>query len=112
MSELTGRGLDHLIEQNQTELGFLSAYGGGETPEELMKLISEAIISDMHLTVHEEGVLLEVSGENLPLVPSDLKRRGFVHGNLSKQGVKVVITDFGPEQKRFIERLVEFIQNE
>ncbi len=77
-----------------------------------MKLISEAIISDMDLTVHEEGVLLEVSGENLPLVQSDLKRRGFVHGNLSKQGVKVVITDFGPEQKRFIERLVEFIQNE
>ena len=24
-----GRGLDHLIEQNETDLGFLSAYGGG-----------------------------------------------------------------------------------
>ena len=57
MSELTGRGLDHLIEQNQTELGFLSAYGGGETPEELMKLISEAIISDMDLTVHELSLI-------------------------------------------------------
>ena len=57
-------------------------------------------------------VLLEVSGENLPLVPSDLNRRGFVHGLIfQKQGVKVVITDFSPEQKRFIERLVEFIQN-
>ena len=57
-------------------------------------------------------MLLEVSGENLPLVLSDLMRRGFVYGNLSKHVVKCVITDFGPEQKRFIERLVEFIQNE
>ena len=30
----------------------------------------------------------------------------------SDSGVKVTITDFGPEQRRFIERLVEFIQSE
>ena len=35
---MSGRGLDHLIEQNETDLGFLSAYGGGETSEELLKL--------------------------------------------------------------------------
>ncbi len=29
MKEKIGRGLDHLIEQNSTELEFLSAYGSG-----------------------------------------------------------------------------------
>ena len=107
---LTGRGLDHLIEQNATELGFLSAYGGGESPEELLELISKSIVSEIQLSLHEDGVIFELIKENLPLVPSDLLRRGFQDGKLTKEGVTVVITDFGPEQKRFVERLVEFIQ--
>ena len=40
---MSGRGLDHLIEQNETELGFLSAYGGGESPEELLSLIENVV---------------------------------------------------------------------
>ena len=107
---LTGRGLDHLIGQNATELGFLSAYGGGESPEELLELISKSIVSEIQLSLHEDGVIFELVKENLPLVPSDLLRRGFQDGKLTKEGVTVVITDFGPEQKRFVERLVEFIQ--
>ncbi len=110
MITLTGRGLDHLIEQNATELGFLSAYGGGESPEELLELISKSIVSEVQLSLHEDGVIFELIKENLPLVPSDLLRRGFQDGKLTKEGVTVVITDFGPEQKRFVERLVEFIQ--
>ena len=35
-----GRGLDHLIEQNATELGFLDAYG--PTPEEALAEIFDA----------------------------------------------------------------------
>lgn len=107
---LTGRGLDHLIEQNATELGFLSAYGGGESPEELLEIISKSIVSEIRLSLHENGVVFELDGENLPLVPSDLLRRGFQDGKLTTKGVTVIITDFGPEQKRFVERLVEFIQ--
>ncbi len=44
-----GRGLDHLIEQNETDLGFLSAYGGGESPEELLKLIQDSICKEMKI---------------------------------------------------------------
>jgi len=107
---LTGRGLDHLIEQNATELDFLSAYGGGESPEELLEIISKSIVSEIRLSLHVNGVVFELDGENLPLVPSDLLRRGFQDGKLTTKGVIVIITDFGPEQKRFVERLVEFIQ--
>ena len=42
----------------------------------------------------------------------DNERRGFLNGKLDAEGVEVVITDFGPEQRRFIERLVEFTQSE
>lgn len=109
---MSGRGLDDLIEQNETELGFLSAYGGGETPEELLESISKSVSDVVKLTIKKEGVLFELSKANLPIVPSDLERRGFLKGKLTTKGVKVIITDLGPEQKRFIERLMEFIQLE
>ena len=108
---LSGRGLDHLIEQNETDLGFLSAYGGGESPEELLKLIAQSVCEGMEIEATDEGVLFLLSMQHLPLVKSDLERRGFLNGELSHEGVKVVITDYGPEQRRFIERLVEFIQS-
>ena len=106
---MTGRGLDHLIEQNETDLGFLSAYGGGESPAELLVLIQDAICEGMQLEEVSEGVQFTLERENLPLVPSDINRRGFLKPSLDAKGVKVTITDFGPEQRRFIERLVEFI---
>ena len=108
---MSGRGLDHLIEQNETNLGFLSAYGGGESPEELLKLIENATIKEMKVEAVEHGVMFSLSMANLPLVKSDIERRGFLNGKLDKKGVEVTITDFGPEQRRFIERLVEFIQS-
>lgn len=106
-----GRGLDHLIEQNETDLGFLSAYGGGESPEELLKLVENTITKEMKVEAVEDGVMFSLSKTNLPLVNSDIERRGFLNGKLDKKGVEVTITDFGPEQRRFIERLVEFIQS-
>ena len=48
-----GRGLDHLIEQNETDLGFLSAYGGGESPEELLRLVSQSICEEMSIIYFE-----------------------------------------------------------
>ena len=109
---MSGRGLDHLIEQNETDLGFLSAYGGGESPEELLRLVSQSICYEMKLAAVEHGVKFTLKMANLPLVNSDIHRRGFVNGELNDSGVTVTITDFGPEQRRFIERLVEFIQTE
>tara|TARA_B100000925_G_C22001196_1_gene471362 strand:+ start:1343 stop:1672 length:330 start_codon:yes stop_codon:yes gene_type:complete len=109
---VSGRGLEDLIEQNETDLGFLSAYGGGETPEELHQLISQLITGDMEISIVDEGVQFILKNPQLPLVKSDLNRRGFLNGKLDVEGVEVVITDFGPEQRRFIERLAEFIQNE
>ena len=109
---MSGRGLDHLIEQNETDLGFLSAYGGGETSEELLSLIQQAISQEMQIEVVDEGVSFVLHLPNLPLVASDIERRGFLNGKLTPEGVEVTITDYGPEQRRFIERLVEFIQSE
>ncbi|RJV00105.1 MAG: hypothetical protein DWC06_07395 [Candidatus Poseidoniales archaeon] len=109
---MSGRGLDHLIEQNETDLGFLSAYGGGESPEELLSLIREVICEEMKIEVVDEGILFSLEKASLPLVASDISRRGFLNGELSDSKVEVTITDFGPEQRRFIERLVEFIQSE
>ena len=109
---MSGRGLDHLIEQNETDLGFLSAYGGGESPEELLELVQKSICEGMNVEINSEGILFSLAANNLPLVPSDISRRGFLNGELNSEGVTVTITDFGPEQKRFIERLVEFIHSE
>ena len=109
---MSGRGLDHLIEQNETDLGFLSAYGGGESSEELLALIQEVISEEMKIKINAEGVSFNLKAKNLPLVPSDIDRRGFLNGKLNSNGVTVTITDFGPEQRRFIERLVEFIRSE
>ncbi|MDP6864749.1 MAG: hypothetical protein QGG96_04990 [Candidatus Poseidoniaceae archaeon] len=109
---MTGRGLDHLIEQNEADLGFLSAYGGGESAEELLALVKKAICKGMAAQLVEQGVEFTMKAASLPLVKSDLERRGFLNGKFDTKGVKVIITDFGPEQRRFIERLVEFIGGE
>ena len=70
------------------------------------------ICKEMSVQLVEQGVELTMKGANLPLVKSDLDRRGFINGTFDAKGVKVIITDFGPEQRRFIERLVEFTGGE
>ena len=59
----------------------------------------------------DKGLLLECNGENLPLVNSDLTQVGFVDGNLSKDksSVSVVMQNWNYEQRRFVERLVEYL---
>ena len=124
-----GRGLDHLMEQNETELDFLSAYGGvddgqkGDGPALLSALQRflragglEADLNDSTLNfawgsawVEDDGCRLVVSGEHLPLVDSDLMVAGFSDGHLNaeRSEVSVLLTAWSIEQRRFIERLVE-----
>ena len=123
------RGLDHLMEQNETELPFLSAYGGTEgTSSAIPTSILEALVRYLkagggdvvqhegtvefgfgQASITQQGCLVVVEGEALPLVASDMMAEGFVNGTLAKDRsqVSVVLTDWGAEQRRFIERLVE-----
>jgi hypothetical protein len=131
MSKKLGRGLDHLIEQNSTELEFLSAYGAGaiETEVDANSLLdalrrflkagnvkaesseNKVIFSFGSASMTEKGLLIEINGENLPLVDSDLVQVGFIEGALSKDksNVSVIMQNWDYEQRRFIERLVEFL---
>jgi len=131
MTKKVGRGLDHLIEQNSTELEFLSAYGAGaiETEVDANSLLDalgrflkagnvktepsdkKIIFSFGSATMTDKGLLIECSGKNLPLVDSDLIQVGFVEGTLSKDksSVSVIMQNWDYEQRRFIERLVEYL---
>ena len=130
MKEKIGRGLDHLIEQNSTELEFLSAYGSGAVESDVdVNSLLDALVrflkagqvktkqSDNKVTfsfgtaiMTDKGLLIECNGNNLPLVSSDLTQVGFVDGNLSKDksSVSVVMQNWDYEQRRFVERLVEY----
>jgi hypothetical protein len=90
---------------------------GGQSKELLQgKAQKEHIqnISNEHfeLKITTEGVIVKVVAKNLPLVASDLQRRGFLNAKLNKKIVEVTICDWGADQRRFIERLVEFIDGE
>ena len=124
-----GRGLDHLMEQNETELDFLSAYGGVDDGKKgdghallsaLQRFLRagglEAELNDSTLNfawgsarVEDDGCRLVVSGEHLPLVDSDLMVAGFSDGHLNaeRSEVSVLLTAWSMEQRRFVERLVE-----
>ena len=106
-----GGSLDHLMEQNETELLFLSAYGGGENIEELLVLIDSEICEGMTTSIEGDAIRLECKIENLPLVPSDLQFHGFEDGKLAqdRSSMSVLIQYLGPDQKRLISRIVEFI---
>lgn len=128
-----GRGLDHLIEQNSTELDFLAAYGGGvgsssTTPEAIFEALtrylkaggvkleldeSSASFSFGKIVVTKDGCEVSFSGKSLPLVNSDIIGQGFANGVLSKDrsDCQVIICDWEFEQRRFIERIVEFFQS-
>jgi len=119
-----GRGLDHLIEQNATELGFLDAYG--PTPDEALGEIFDAACralsslggdgdettfktDGLRLERLEVGTRLTWSGSKLPLVKSDLRLPGMREGHLSPERDEAVVTfvDWTHEVRRFLERAVE-----
>lgn len=124
-----GRGLDHLLEQNDTELDFLAAYGGVDDGQ---KGDGAALLSALHRFVkaggltcilegatltfdggqavaEEHGCRLTMTGEHLPLVASDLTGPGFAEGDLNPErtSVSTLLTAWTVEQRRFVERLVE-----
>ena len=122
------RDLDHLMEQNSTELDFLSAYGGTSLQGDGAPLLAaltrflkagnvevaadslEAISFAFGTAcVMEHGCKVTLKGDNLPLVPSDVQQAGFAHGSLSKKRdqCEVVLIEWGFEQRRFIERVSE-----
>ena len=119
-----GRGLDHLIEQNATELGFLDAYG--PAPEAALGELfdaacfalealqgqrsEEAYEADGILLQREEGgSRLTWTGQQLPLVGSDLRRPGMRDGVLSpaRDRAEVLLMDWTHEVRRCLERVVE-----
>ena len=124
-----GRGLDHLMEQNETELGFLSAYGGvdGASKSDGSSLLSalhrflkaggmpSTLEGDRlsfeagHAEAEDHGCRFTFRGSHLPLVASDMKSSGFAEGELSadRSEVKVLLTAWSMDQRRFVERLVE-----
>ena len=123
------RGLDHLMEQNETDLPFLASYGAemdgvGIDVDALFSGV-EAFLSSRRIefenngdcitydsiciSKHEEGLLIEIEHEHLPLVHSDLDRVGFFQGTLheDKSKLSVILQMWGGEHRRFLERLVE-----
>ena len=123
-----GRGLDHLIEQNATELGFLDAYG--PTPDEALGEIFDAACQalsslggngndtafetdGLRLERLEVGTRLTWSGANLPLVQSDLRLPGMREGQLSPERNEAVVTfvDWTHEVRRCLERAVEHLSS-
>jgi len=123
------RGLDHLMEQNETDLPFLASYGAemdgvGIDVDALFSGV-EAFLSSRRIefennedcitynstriSKHEEGILIEIEHEHLPLVHSDLDRVGFFQGRLHEDRSKlsVILQMWGGEHRRFLERLVE-----
>lgn len=122
----TGRGLDHLIEQNSTELDFLSAYVGPEQVDssEIINAMErfckrknydfEVVDSKIKFPFGDaeplaEGVAVSVRGNHLPLVPSDLVQVGFTDGVLSKKrdSCKLIFLEWRNTQQRFLERIFE-----
>ena len=123
------RGLDHLMEQNETDLPFLASYGAdmdgmGIDVDALFSGV-EAFLSSRRIefekdddcikydstciSKHDEGLLIEIEHEHLPLVHSDLDRVGFFQGMLhaDKSKLSVILQMWGGEHRRFLERLVE-----
>lgn len=124
-----GRGLDHLMEQNEAELGFLSAYGGvddggqhdGQTLLAALHRFLKAggmpstldgarlSFDAGHAEAEDKGCRFTFRGSHLPLVASDMKSSGFSGGELKpdRSEVRVVFTAWTIDQRRFVERLVE-----
>lgn len=128
------RDLDHLMEQNSTELDFLSAYGGsssegdgsaifaalrrflkaGGVSYSLNKKETTLSFAFGKASIEENGCLISFKGKNLPLVTSDVQQAGFAQGTLTQKrtSCKVTMVEWGLEQRRFIERLVEYLNHD
>ena len=125
------RDLDHLMEQNDTELSFLSAYGGLSNDEQDPSSIYSAVkrflkaggvkFEEKKQRIEFEfgyaqrvdnGCKIYFKGRSLPLVNSDLMQTGFIDGKLPvrRGSCTVTIQSWDIEQRRFIERLVEHIK--
>ena len=117
------RGLDHLMEQNETDLPFLASYGAemdgvGIDVDALFSGV-EAFLSSRRIefeinddcikynstciSKHEEGLHIEVEHADLPLVHSDLDRVGFFQGTLheDKSKLSVILQMWGGEHRLF-----------
>ena len=124
------RDLDHLMEQNDTELTFLSAYGGTTLEGDGAPLMAalkrflkagNVVVKASKVdgisfgfgtaTVVEHGCKVVFKGAHLPIVPSDLQQAGFAHGLLidDRSRCEVVLIEWGYEQRRFIERISEHV---
>lgn len=123
------RGLDHLMEQNEAELSFLSAYGGIDGKSEvdgpkilaaLKRFLQAGGLAcegdDTSITfacgeasASSAGCEFVFNGDDLPLVQSDVIAAGFDNGVLAsdRSRVSVHLCDWSTEQRRFVERLVE-----
>ena len=132
-SQPKSRDLDHLMEQNSTELDFLSAYGGSSSEGDGAAIFAALRrflkAGGVHTTlnkkktslsfifgkasIEENGCLISFKGKNLPLVTSDVQQAGFVQGTMTKtrSSCKVTMVEWGLEQRRFIERLVEYLNH-
>lgn len=122
-----GRGLDHLIEQNSTELDFLSAYVGPEEVDsqqifagilrfcerlsvDFESKEEELIFAFGSINITDSGVRVEFFGKNLPLVDSDMMQVGMLGGELDddRSRCSVTLMEWRNVQQRFMERLIEF----
>ena len=103
--------LDHLMEQNETDLPFLSAYAGTQTTEEILEWVKKASPEGMEVRMNENGVFVSLQAMNLPMVLSDIQGLGFENPFLSedRHNMSVIITIVGDEQKRLMSRLNEFL---
>ena len=132
-SQPKSRDLDHLMEQNSTELDFLSAYGGSSSEGDGAAIFSALRrflkAGGVHTTLNKKetslnfnfgkasieknGCLISFKGKNLPLVTSDVQQAGFAQGTMTKtrSSCKVTMVEWGLEQRRFIERLVEYLNH-
>ena len=125
------RDLDHLIEQNDTELTFLSAYGGinneSEDPSSILSAVKRFLraggvkFQDKNQRIEFEfgyakcvdnGCKIYIKGSSLPLVKSDLMQNGFIDGKLPvrRGSCTVTLQSWDTEQRRFVERLIEHIR--
>ena len=129
--KIKSRDLDHLIEQNDTELTFLSAYGGiandSEDPSSILSALKRFLkaggikIQEKNQRIEFEfgyakcvdnGCKVYFKGSSLPLVNSDLMQNGFIDGKLPvrRGSCTVTMQIWDVEQRRFVERLIEHIR--
>jgi hypothetical protein len=120
------RGLDHLIEQNSTELGFLDAYGTEDSMsnEVILEGISSFLTKEKVTFSKEEysithdmgsfssssegGIVFQFNGKSLPVVPSDFEWANIANGVIQqKKGVSGELYSWDSRTARFFTRLFE-----